>query len=301
MLEEESSDNLGVGIRFKDFSKISKFQILLDGTDGSSTNAGDNIASEHASGGTIISEDVDINLPISDFIRPNLLSMETILDRHSDYGRILLDGSASDNSTGTLDAGSNLVLNSTDGTTANADESILLETDNADNKSLDDRNDIFILMEASESSGSFILENNNKSYGILEDDSGLIILNGTDASSTNDGDNILHEVDEGEGQDILLETGTSVGVGYKLILDSVRIEAEAESSNGEVPTDNLFDNSQFPSFVRPSEIFVRPHGHAKLQDTFENGFILLNGTDGSSTNAGSYVDWENGTYSSLIS
>ena len=301
LLEEESSDNLGVGIRFKDFSKISKFQILLDGTDGSSTNAGDNIASEHASGGTIISEDVDINLPISDFIRPNLLSMETILDRHSDYGRILLDGSASDNSTGTLDAGSNLVLNSTDGTTANADESILLETDNADNKSLDDRNDIFILMEASESSGSFILENNNKSYGILEDDSGLIILNGTDASSTNDGDNILHEVDEGEGQDILLETGTSVGVGYKLILDSVRIEAEAESSNGEVPTDNLFDNSQFPSFVRPSEIFVRPHGHAKLQDTFENGFILLNGTDGSSTNAGSYVDWENGTYSSLIS
>ena len=192
-------------------------------------------------------------------------------------------------------------MNSTDGTTANADESILLETDNADNKSLDDRNDIFILMEASESSGSFILENNNKSYGILEDDSGLIILNGTDASSTNDGDNILHEVDEGEGQDIILETGTSVGVGYKLILDSVRIEAEAESSNGEVPTDNLFDNSQFPSFVRPSEIFVRPHGHAKLQDTFENGFILLNGTDGSSTNAGSYVDWENGTYSSLIS
>ena len=66
-----------------------------------------------------------------------------------------------------------------------------------------------------------------------------------------------------------------------------------------VLTNNLFDNSQFPPFVRPSEIFIRPHGHAKLQDIFD-GFVLLNGTDSSSTNAGNYLDWENGTYSSLI-
>jgi len=228
-------------------------------------------------------------------------------------------------------------LNSTDGTSANAGGSILYETDNELNKSLDDRDDIFILMEASESSGAFILENNNKSYGILEDDSGLIILNATavgdsillnatDGSSTdagdevlldrtdvdgsdagdkvlqqskNEGDNILHEVDEGVGQDIILERGTSVGVGYKLILESQRIEVESEISEGVVPDVNWFDNSQFPSFVRPSEIFIRPHGHAKLQDTFD-GFILLNGTDSSSTNAGNYLDWENGTYSSLI-
>ena len=190
-------------------------------------------------------------------------------------------------------------MNSTDGTSANAGGSILYETDNELNKSLDDRDDIFILMEASEASGTFILENNNKSYGILEDDSGLIILNGTDASATNAGDNILHEVDEGVGQDIILEIGTSVGVGYKLILESQRIEVESEISKGEVPTNNLFDNSQFPSFVRPSEIFIRPHGHAKLQDIFD-GFVLLNGTDSSSTNAGNYLDWENGTYSSLI-
>ena len=32
----------------------------------------------------------------------------------------------------------------------------------------------------------------------------------------------------------------------------------------------------------------------------QDGFVLLNGTDGSSTNAGNYLDWENGTYSSLI-
>jgi hypothetical protein len=274
--------------------------------------------------------------------------METILDRHSDYGRILLNGSASDNSLGLLDDGSRLILNGTDGTSSNADGSILYETDNELNKSLDDRDDIFILMEASEASGAFILENNNKSYGILEDDSGLIILNGTDASATNAGDNILHEVDEGVGQDIILESGTSVGVGYKLILESQRIEAEAESSEGKVLDAHWFDNSQFPSFVRPTEMFIRPHGHVKLQDEYDpfdivlngtdgassnagsnlvlngtasdlsnaggkieteallylplqqDGFVLLNGTDGSSTNAGSYLDWENGTYSSLI-
>jgi len=35
---------------------------------------------------------------------------------------------------------------------------------------------------------------------------------------------------------------TSVGVGYKLILESQRIEVESEISEGEVPTNNLFDN-----------------------------------------------------------
>jgi len=221
--------------------------------------------------------------------------METILDRHSDYGRIILNGTNAsatnaerNNSFGTLDDGSQLILNGTDGTSSNAGGSILYETDNELNKSLDDRDDIFILMEASEASGVFILENNNKSYGILEDDSGLIILDGidaspidarleledggsilldgTDGSSTNAGDDILleqigskvlHEIDEGVGQDIILEIGTSVGVGYKLILESQRIEVESEISKGEVPTNNLFDNSQFPSFVRPSEIFIR--------------------------------------------
>ena len=156
-------------------------------------------------------------------------------------------------------------------------------------------------MEASEASGTFILENNNISYGILEDNSGLIILNGTDASATNAGDNILHEIDEGVGQDIILESGTSVGVGYKLILESQRIEVESEISEGKVPDVNWFDNSQFPSCVRTTEIFIRPHGHVKLQNEYDpDGFILLNGTDSNSTNAGNYLDWENGTYSSLI-
>ena len=347
-LEKATSDNLGVGVGFKDFNKNSRFQILLDGTDGSSSNAGANIASEHAAGGTIVSENVDINLPISDFIRPDLLSMETILDRYSDYGRILLNGSASDNSLGTLDDGSQLILNGTDESSSNADESILYETYDELNKSHDDRDDIFILMEASEASGAFILENNNISYGILEDNSGLIILNGTDGSSTNAGDNILHEIDEGVGQDIILESGTSVGIGYKLILESQRIEAEVGSSTGKVPDAHWFDNSQFSPFVRPTEIFTRPHGHIKLQDEYDpfdivlngtdgsssnagsnlvlngidsdlsdaggkieterflylpiqyDGYVLLNGTDGSSTNAGNYLDWENGTYSSLL-
>ena len=347
-LEKATSDNLGVGVGFKDFNKNSRFQILLDGTDGSSSNAGANIASEHAAGGTIVSENVDINLPISDFIRPDLLSMETILDRYSDYGRILLNGSASDNSLGTLDDGSQLILNGTDESSSNADESILYETYDELNKSHDDRDDIFILMEASEASGAFILENNNISYGILEDNSGLIILNGTDGSSTNAGDNILHEIDEGVGQDIILEIGTSVGIGYKLILESQRIEAEVGSSTGKVPDAHWFDNSQFSPFTRPTEIFTRPHGHIKLQDEYDpfdivlngtdgsssnagsnlvldgtasdlsdaggkieterflylpiqyDGYVLLNGTDGSSTNAGNYLDWENGTYSSLL-
>ena len=296
-LEKATSDNIGIGVGLKDFNKTSRFQIILNGTDGSSSNAGGNIAREHASGGTIISEDVDINLPINDFIRSDFLSMETVLDRPSDYGRMLLNGTDSDST----DDGSQLVLDSTGpGGAENAGESVLYETDNQLNKSFDDRNDVFILMEGFEASGTFILENNNKSYGLLEDNSGLVILDGTDSDSSDDGDNILHEVDEGEGQDIILENGTSVGVGYKLILESQRIEAEAESSEGEVLPSNLFNGSQFPNFVRPSEIFIRPHGHAKLQDTFD-GFVLLNGTDGSSTNAGNYIDWENGTYSNIIS
>ena len=137
-----------------------------------------------------MSEEVIIGLPMTDFLRPDLMVMETIQSKHSGYGRLLLDGSASDNSTGALDDGSNVLLDGIDAMQTDAGEQVLFETDNEENKSHDDRNDVSILMETHGEGGGFIL----REYGggdVTEGDN--IVLNGTVSDSTDAADNIVQE------------------------------------------------------------------------------------------------------------
>ena len=189
-LEVAAVTNMGVGTSFTDFYKFSRYEILLDGTDSDGSNSGDNIALEAASHGKIISEEVVIGLPMTDFLRPDLMVLETIQTKHSEYGRVLLDGSASDSSTGAIDDGSNVLLDGIDAMQTDAGEQVLFETDNEENKSHDDRNDVSILMETHGEGGGFIL----REYGggdVTEGDN--IVLNGTDSDSTDAADNIVQE------------------------------------------------------------------------------------------------------------
>ena len=118
----------------------------------------------------------------------------------------------------------------------------------------------------------------------LNEDNGGVIVNEDDT-----GNAILIEVDEGAGHDIILEVGTGVGVGFRLVLESQRIEIESGINDGEVPTASLGDASIFPALTQPTEIKTRPVGHLKLQDERAVTEIVLDGTDGSGTDAGDNI------------
>jgi hypothetical protein len=180
-LEESAALNLGASVKFKDFYRFSNSFITLSGTDGSSTNAGDNIELETNWGGRILEEDETLSFPMNDFLRPDIMVMEGAFDRHSEYGKVVLDGSASDSSTGALDDGSFIILDGIDAMQSDAGENLIIEEHNDKNKSNDDGNDIGILMETHHVEGGAFL----REYGggaVSEGDT--IILDGTDSSST---------------------------------------------------------------------------------------------------------------------
>ena len=304
-LEDESSINLGIGVKFEDFYRFAPNTILLNGTDSSSTNAGSYIASESASHGKILGESSLLGLPFNDFLRPDIMVMEQLENKPSDEVMLLLEGTDSSGSNG----GDRVILNGTDSSSTNAGDYVGIQFGLFEiNKSRDDRNDVGILIEQSESGGTLALELDNISYTLLEDNSGNVILNGTDSSSTNAGNIVLQEIDEGTGHDILLEKGSGSGLGYKIILEAARIEIESGINDGEIPSTNLGDNSIFPTLTRPTEIKTHPVGHVVLQDersitkqqqegdsgeflvldgTDQVGAIALNGTNGSSANENS--------------
>ena len=68
------------------------------------------------------------------------------------------------------------------------------------------------------------------------------------------------------------------------------------SSEGQIPLENRTLNSSAKNTIgltRSSEILVRTTGDIALEDGFGN--LVLNGTDGSSTNAGDNMDLEGAT------
>ena len=74
------------------------------------------------------------------------------------------------------------------------------------------------------------------------------------------------------------------------------------SSEGQIPLDNWTLNSStnptgHQPVVHASEIRVRTTGDIALEDSTDStyGYLVLNGTDGSSTNAGDNLDCEGGT------
>ena len=73
-------------------------------------------------------------------------------------------------------------------------------------------------------------------------------------------------------------------------------------SEGQIPLDNWTLNSSsspigYQPVVHASEIRVRTTGDIALEDSTDTtyGYLVLNGTDGSSTNAGDNLDCEGAT------
>ncbi len=111
-------------------------------------------------------------------------------------------------------------------------------------------------------------------------DGDILVLDGTDSDSTDAGDAILlHTFDE--------------------IVSPIALETTFRISNeGQIPFENRTLNSLTSpiggqSIVRPAEIRTRTTGDIALEDGL--GHLVLNGTDGSSTNAGDNMDLEGAT------
>ena len=122
----------------------------------------------------------------------------------------------------------------------------------------------------------------------LEDDElgeGVIILNGTDASSTDANDKINLE-------DFFNENPTD----YKILLEEHNVFA----AEGQIPVAHYTLNSTSvitKGNVRAADISVRDTGDITLEDATDNaeGYLVLNSTSGSSTNAGENIDLEGAT------
>ena len=128
------------------------------------------------------------------------------------------------------------------------------------------------------------------SFGIqLEQDSynqDVIILNGTNSDSRY------------AGNPLELEDIFQVSEAPYIALESTNII----QSEGQIPLDNWTLNSStspigYQPVVHASEIRVRTTGDIALEDSTDTtyGYLVLNGTDGSSTNAGDNLDCEGET------
>ena len=92
------------------------------------------------------------------------------------------------------------------------------------------------------------------------------------------------------GDNILLESRTGFGTNNKLELESDRIIVEDKINDGTIPFQNYL-NSTLEPITRPADILISGYGSLTLEDE-SDGAIVLNGTDGSSTNAGGRFRFE---------
>jgi len=282
-IQLESSSNLMIGtsVGFKDYYKFTDFIIALE--------SGFHIYSESNDGGVLLSEEIIVGLPMNDFLRPDIMVMEGFYNRHSEFGRFVLDGTASDQSTGALDDGSFIVLDGIDAMQSSAGSNLTFEEQNDRYKSFDDSNDVGILLEQSIAPGGFKMEQSYKYF---------IMLDASDEFGTEDGTVIgledgtgalMAELFDGFGNDILLEVGSTSNLYSKLVLDSQVVEIESGINDGEIPNANWGENSIFPTYAQATEVSTRPVGRLALQDERAITELVLDGTDGSSTDAGDNI------------
>ena len=143
----------------------------------------------------------------------------------------------------------------------------------------------------------FQMENSDPNMGegdlVLETHFDGIFLDGTDSSSSDTENYLLLEtgfiiVQENSiaGNNMLIETETSPQRSGKMLLDSQLLQAESGST---IPEINFTSETNFVHFTRPAMIKTRAHGHLALQDDREEVFMVLNGTNGSSANAGDNI------------
>ena len=245
-------------------------QLLLDGTDSSSSNAGSYVAQETTKNDRITLDESG-SLIVEDFstfsVRENLISENTVNET------ILLEDFFTPRNT----FGIRLEQDS-----YNEDVIIL---DGIDSISTD----AGIKLELEEffqsdtiRDGRVILEDS------LKDDDPLV----SDNLLMEDGDRVVYDS----------ERFTSNIVDERLTA-AIQLETtKIFTSEGQIPFGNWTLNSStnptgYQPVVHASEIRVRSTGDIALEDATDttHGFLVLNGTDGSSTNAGDNIDCEGAT------
>ena len=118
-----------------------------------------------------------------------------------------------------------------------------------------------------------------------------LVLDGTDSDSTDENDKVLAQINEDE---------------IKLNPRSLALETtNVFASEGTIPFGNWTLNSTdtgFDSVINQSVITLTDAGDIALEDSTDSssGFIILNGTDATSTNAGSQFDLETATLKDVI-
>jgi len=214
-------------------------QLILDGTDGSSTNAGDHVLHENST--TSFGDDLVQEGDSTPLVTEDILNGEITIEEIVRSSLISLEAKGG-----------------------------LRDNDNSEH----------VLMEKSMEVGDILLEsafelllNEDGDRFDLEDDTGKII----------------REIGEdgGAGQKMIVEDATTPQLGGKIILDHQYIEMD-DASDVTVPEIN-FRDTNFPRFTRPTTISQTARGKISLQDEREVTKIVLNGTNGSSANAGDNI------------
>ena len=120
-----------------------------------------------------------------------------------------------------------------------------------------------------------------------------ILLEQTEAGSFKQEDGTT--VASTHGDDILLETATGPNLNEKLLLESLRIELEDNTSKtGVVPFQNFGENT-FDSLAISSDILSEEGLSVALEDNSGPDHILLDGTNENAENAGFFLIDESGT------
>ena len=301
--------------------------VRLDGTDSNKTDNGDDILLEdNTDGSPLVTGD---KLKLEEGLKfainvdqDNANAVENVGILMENFGQLLLDGTDSSST----NAGSFLAQETTKNNRFTLEESGSLIVEENSTYSVVDN-----LISESALEETIILEdffNPRNTFGIrLEQDSyneDVIILDGTDSNSTNAGIKLELEEYFQSGQEtrqarilledfehLLMETGDFVGMENETITvftgdfktSAIQLEtANIVSSKGQIPLGNWTLNSStspvgYQSVVHASEIRVRSTGEIALEDSTDTtyGYLVLNGTDSSSTNAGDNIDCEGAT------
>ena len=300
--ETISFDEIG-SLRFKDIlrseklileqgviEKIDQIILLEDNVDGNSEK--NSLVLE--GGGRVAFEDGTEQSKLSGagaIYQDNANAIENVGILLEDFGQIQLDGTDSDST----DAGDYLLEETTKSNRFTLELSGSLISEDCSTSSVVEH----LILEG-ESKGRILYEldsgyayvttlDRGDRIKLEQGDGDILLLDGTNSDSTNAGDAVLFETEETINTTIALETTNRI------------------MSEGQIPLENWTLNSRTSPIggqpiVHSSEIRTRTTGDITLEDgTADNlsyngqGFLVLNGTDSSSTNAGDNFDLEGAT------
>ena len=259
--------------------------LVLDGTDSSSTNAGDNIVFDSTGLRDVAANEGSI------IFEQSSASDELVLEEFLHFS---MEGNEVRGETILLETGHYLLKETIDGFRLYEPGRITVESGSEDSTFTTASTDEVLTLEEAT---SILLETSSVDN---------LILNGTDSSSTDADDDIIFEngvyapvptyllgEDIGVGDNsinLITEDGTFVFRGHNIITETVKIDMEAGTDDGSVPEGN-FGSGETAPFTREAQISsVNQTNRIALQDEYENDLaIALDGTDGSSTDAGDNI------------